>query len=258
MFSHTRWFGFGLLPALLTLVLYAAAFTTLGFFTGDLAAWAESLARGWGLPLETAFGVLFAVLLWAAALALAVVAFAAITLLIGDPFYEKLSEEVEKAEGHCPEGPDLPLWRELWNAVRDSLFVLSRMLLFTVPLFLLGFVPVIGQSVIPALGFCVAGFFLTLELSSVALQRRGIPVRERLRMLRARKGLGIGFGLPLVVFPPLMVLLMPGAVAGAALLARDLVGAGEERDAGAGDERQPAQGEFRTPGGSPPWTARNP
>lgn len=232
--GHGRWFGFGLLPALVTLVLYAAALTALAYFTDDIAAWATPFADDWGSPWQTILRTLFAVLLWLAGLLLSVLTFTAVTLLVGDPFYEKLSEQVEESEGGCPPGPDQPLWRELWNSLRDSLYVLSRALLYAVPLFLLGFVPVIGQTLVPALGFCVSGFFLTLELVSVAMQRRGIPVRERLRVLRTRKALALGFGVPLVLMfmvPLVAVVLMPGAVAGAALLVRDLTGdAQEERD----------------------------
>ncbi|EST37816.1 hypothetical protein N566_10845, partial [Streptomycetaceae bacterium MP113-05] len=99
-------------------------------------------------------------------------------------------------------------------------------LLITVPLFLLGFVPVLGQTVVPALGLCVSGYFLAAELTSVAMQRREIPVRERLALLRGRRSLALGFGAPLVLcflVPFVAVLLMPGAVAGAALLVRDVV-----------------------------------
>ncbi|UNS96359.1 EI24 domain-containing protein [Streptomyces tubbatahanensis] len=236
--SRGRWFGFGLLPALITLVLYAAVLTALGFYAGDIAAWATPFADDWGSVGRMLTRGAFAVMLWLAVLMLAVVTFAAVALLIGDPFYEKLSEKVEESEGGLPEGAvEQPLWRELWTSLTDSLFVLSRTLVFTVPLFALGFVPVLGQTVIPVLGFCVSGFFLALELTSVAMQRRGIPVRERLRMLRGRKALALGFGVPLALaflVPLLAVPLMPGAVAGATLLVRDLTGTGRGTDAGAG------------------------
>ncbi|MGH3309655.1 MAG: EI24 domain-containing protein [Streptomyces sp.] len=246
--GHGRWFGFGLLPALITLVVYAAALTALAFFTDDIAVWATPFADDWGSPWQTVLRTLFAVLLWLAGLLLSVLTFTAVTLLVGDPFYEKLSERVEESEGGCPPGLDLPLWRELWRSLRDSLYVLSRALLFAVPLFLLGFVPVIGQTLVPALGFCVSGFFLTLELVSVAMQRRGIPVRERLRLLRTRKALALGFGVPLVLMfmvPLLAVVLMPGAVAGAALLVRDLTGEAAEAE----------QADDGADAGAPQWPA---
>ncbi|MBO8198179.1 EI24 domain-containing protein [Streptomyces smyrnaeus] len=246
--AHGRWFGFGLLPALITLVLYAAALTALGFYADDIAAWATPFADDWGSTGRALTRGVFAVMLWVGVLMLAVVTFAAVTLLIGEPFYEKLSERVEQSEGGLPEGTvDQPLWRELWTALCDSVFVLFRTLLLTIPLFFLGFVPLIGQTVVPVLGVCVSGFFLTLELASVALQRRGVPVRERLAMLRQRKALALGFGVPLVLaflVPLLAVPLMPGAVAGATLLVRDLVGA------------RPAPG--AAPGGPAPYGGPQP
>jgi CysZ protein len=238
--GHGRWFGFGLLPALVALVLYVAALTALAFYADDIAAWATPFADGWDGLWRDSLRVLFAVLLWLGALLLSVLTFTAATLVIGDPFYEKLSEQVEESEGGAPSGPDRPMWAEVWISLRDSLYVLWRMLLFTVPLFFLGFVPAIGQTVVPALGFAVSGFFLTLELVSVAMQLRGIPVRERLRILRTRKALALGFGVPLVLaflVPLVAVLLMPGAVAGAALLVRDLTDADGRRE-----EQDPAGG----------------
>ena len=226
--THGRWFGFGLLPALITLVLYAATLTALGFYADDIATWATPFADDWGSAGRALTRGVFAVMLWVGVLMLAVVTFAAVALLIGEPFYEKLSDKVEESEGRLPEGTvDHPLWRELWIALCDSAYVLFRTLLFTIPLFVLGFVPFIGQTVVPVLGFCVSGFFLTVELASVGLQRRGVPVKERLAMLRQRKALALGFGVPLALaflVPLLAVPLMPGAVAGATLLVRDLTG----------------------------------
>lgn len=271
VFGHGRWFGFGLLPALVTLVLYGAALTALAFFTDDVAAWATPFADDWSELWRDSLRVVFAVLLWLGGLLISVLTFTAVTLVIGDPFYEKLSEQVEESEGGAPAAPDSPLWREVWISVCDSLYVLWRMLVFTVPLFFLGFLPVVGQTVIPAIGFAVSGFFLTLELVSVAMQRRGIPVRERLRILRTRRSLALGFGVPLVLaflVPLVAVVLMPGAVAGAALLVRELMG-GDERPEGAEDDedesghpgtdqrapRSPAPGPAPTSGLSGPKAA---
>ncbi|RSO40313.1 hypothetical protein DMH15_15385 [Streptomyces sp. WAC 06725] len=239
---HGRWWGFGLIPALITLVLYAAALGALAFYAGDLAAWATPFADGWGSPWQGLLRGLFVALFFAGGLLLSVLTFTAVTLLVGDPFYEALAEQVEKSEGGSPPDLGLPLWRELWISLKDSVHVLVRAAGFGVLFFVLGFLPVVGQTVVPAIGFCVSGFFLTVELTSVAMQRRGIPVRERLRMLRGRKGLAVGFGTPLVLaflVPFVAVFLMPGAVAGATLLVRDLTGdggaAGEE-DAQVADE----------------------
>lgn len=224
--QHGRWWGFGLIPALIALVLYAAVLTVLALWSGDIAAWATPFADGWGSPWQGLLRGVFVGLLFAGGLMLSVLTFTAVTLLIGDPFYESLSEKVEESEGYCPPSPDRPVWQEIWIALRDSVHVLLRAAGFGILLFVLGFVPFLGQTVIPAIGFCVSGFFLAVELTSVAMQRRDVPVRERLRLLRGRKALAIGFGTPVVLLfliPFVAVVLMPGAVAGATLLVRDLV-----------------------------------
>lgn len=222
--SRRRWLGFGLLPALITLVIYAAALVALALTVGDVAAWATPFADDWDDAWRSLLRTLIALVLFGGGLLLAVITYTAATLLVGDPFYEKLSGRVEETLGPPPAGPpDPPLWRQLWNSLRDSVHVLGRTLVFTVPLFAFGFVPVIGQTVVPVLGIAVTGFFLTAELTSFAMERRGIPVRDRLRLLHAHRGLVLGFGVPLVLLclvPLAAVVLMPGAVAGATLLAR--------------------------------------
>jgi CysZ protein len=225
VFTHRRWLVIGLVPALIALAVYTTALVLLALNAGDIASWATPFADTWDDTGQSLLRTTFAVLLFAFGLLLAVVTFTAVTLLIGDPFYEALSEEVEKAEGGAPAGPERPWWVELWVSLRDSLRVLARVLMFTVPLFALGFVPLLGQTVVPVTACCVSGFFLTIELTSVAMGRRDIPVRDRVRLLRRRLGVAVGFGVPLVLaflLPLIAVLLMPGAVAGATLLARDL------------------------------------
>ncbi|MEU6121046.1 EI24 domain-containing protein [Streptomyces sp. NPDC047123] len=235
--QHGRQYGWGLLPGLITLVLYAAALVALALWGSDLVGWATPFADDWSSPWLGLFRGFLTALLFALALLLSVLTFTAVTLLVGQPFYESLSEKVDIAEsGHAPES-GLPLWRELWISARDSLRVLVRAALWGVLLFALGFVPVVGQTVIPVVGFAVTGFFLVEELTAVALQRRGVELRDRLALLRARKGLAWGFGTPLAVaflVPFVAVFLMPGAVAGATLMARDLLGENGSGDGGGG------------------------
>ncbi|WP_405653475.1 EI24 domain-containing protein [Streptomyces sp. RK9] len=233
--QHGKQFGWGLLPGLITLVLYAGALVALALWGTDLVSWATPFADDWSDPWPGLFRGFLTVLLFALALLLSVITFTAVTLVIGEPFYESLSEQVDiSVAGFAPES-GLPLWRELLISVRDSLRIVVRALIWGVLLFGLGFLPVVGQTVVPVMGFFVTGFFLVEELTAVALQRRGVRLRDRLALLRARKSLAWGFGAPLaVVFlvPFVAVFLMPGAVAGATLLARDLMG----EDAGADDD----------------------
>ncbi|MFF4754079.1 EI24 domain-containing protein [Streptomyces sp. NPDC002514] len=239
---HGRQFGFGLLPGLITLVLYAAALVALAVWGGDLIAWSTPFADDWSSPWQGLFRGLLTAVLFALALLLAVLTFTAVTLLIGQPFYESLSEAVDRdvsPDGTAPES-GLPLWRDLWVSARDSLRILVRAAVWGVLLFALGFLPFVGQTVVPVIGFFVTGFFLAEELTAIAFQRRGLVLRERLALLRSRKSLVWGFGTPLglaFLVPLVAVFLMPGAVVGATLLARDL--RGEETTQDMGEDTEP-------------------
>ncbi|GAB3006090.1 EI24 domain-containing protein [Streptomyces pseudoechinosporeus] len=241
---HGKQFGFGLIPGLITLVLYVAALIGLALWGADFVAWATPFADDWASPWLGLFRGFLTAVLFALALLLAVVTFTAVTLLIGQPFYENLSEKVDRdvsPDGTAPES-GLSLWRELVISGRDSLRIVVRAAAWGVLLFALGFIPFVGQTVVPVVGFFVTGFFLTEELTAVAMQRRRVELRDRLRLLRSRKALVWGFGTPLAlafVVPFVAVFLMPGAVAGATLMARDLLGeeTGEEEGEGEGQVR---------------------
>ncbi|MCE7082411.1 EI24 domain-containing protein [Streptomyces sp. ST2-7A] len=219
-----------LLPALAVFVVYAAALVALALHLGELAALITPFADDWEDGGRTAIRIAAGLALLGVGLLLAVVTFTTVTLLVGDPLYDALSVRIEEGEAAgtgipVPEGPDRPLWRELAISLRESLGTLAWTLLLAVPVLLVGLVPFAGQVFGFVLGTAVAGWFLTAELTAYALQRRGLGLRERLRLVAGRRRTALGFGMPLVVLfliPGGAVLFMPGAVAGATLLARDI------------------------------------
>ena len=264
---HGRWWGFGLIPALITLVGYLAVLVVLIVYAGDLAAWATPFADHWSEPWRDTVRVAVGAAAVGMGGLLALLTFTAVTLLIGEPFYESLSAKVEETEGGGPQAPEQPLWRELWTAAKDSVAVLLRAAGFGVLLFLCGFIPVVGQTVVPVIGVCVSGFFLTVELTGTPLQKRGLPQKQRLRLLRSRMSMAVGFGAGLVLLflvPVLTVLAMPGAVAGATLLAREIAPheepAEEPPSDGPGDGRDdgPGHGRDHGPDGEHPPTGGHP
>ncbi|WP_128428174.1 EI24 domain-containing protein [Streptomyces cyaneus] len=233
---HGKQYEFGLIPGLIALLLYAAALVALAIWGEDFVSWSTPFADDWSSPWQGLFRGFLTAVLFALGLLLSVVTFTAVTLLIGQPFYESLSEKVDRdvsPDGTAPES-GLPLWRELWISGRDSLRIVLRAALWGVLLFALGFIPVVGQTVVPVIGVVITGFFLTEELTAVALQRRRVELRDRLTVLRSRKTLVWGFGTPLAaafLVPFVAVFLMPGAVAGATLMARELLGEETQEEA---------------------------
>ncbi|ACZ89886.1 EI24 domain-containing protein [Streptosporangium roseum] len=220
---NPRWWLFGLIPALIVFVLYAVALYFLGTNLGGLAEWATPFASEWGEAARKTLRALVGLVIFGTGLVLSVVTFTAVTLIVGEPFYEKLSEKVEETYGEVPGGHELPLWKSIPRSIKDSLITLGYVLLFTVPLFFLGFVPVIGQTVVPVLGALVSGFFLTVELTTLAMERRGMARKNRFALLRRNKASALGFGVLvflLFLIPLVAVVAMPAAVAGGAIMVR--------------------------------------
>jgi CysZ protein len=80
------------------------------------------------------------------------------------------------------------------------------------------------------LGALHGGRLLTTELTGYAFEARGRPLADRRRALRARRVRSTAFGAAtylLFLVPFAAVVVMPAAVAGATLLAREVLG--EER-----------------------------
>lgn len=219
---------FGLIPALIVLLVYAVGFVVLARYDADLARALSPFADHWSAGVRDATRVLIGVLVFGAALMVAIVTFTGVTLIVGDPFYESLAGRVEESAGGLPPEARVPLLRQLGRAIADAVVVGAMSALFAVLFFALGFVPAIGQTVVPVAAACVSGYFLTFELTSIALERRGLRRGERFSLLRRNAALSLGFGVAvfMVFLIPLgSVLTMPGAVAGGTLLARErLVG----------------------------------
>ncbi|MEV4635999.1 EI24 domain-containing protein [Actinoplanes sp. NPDC049548] len=222
-----RLLGLGLVPAVIAGLLYTAAVITLIAFVGDLASAVTWFADDWATFWRDLVRVLAGAALLGLGGLLLVLTFTAVTLLIGDPFYEKISGLVEQRYGGVPDEVEVPLLASLGRSLRDSLRLIGLSILVGIPLFVAGFIPVVGQTVVPVVGGAVAGWLLAVELTGVPFQRRDKRLRERRAALRTRRPLALGFGVAVFacfLIPLGAVLLMPAAVAGGALLSRKVLG----------------------------------
>ncbi|RFS86710.1 hypothetical protein D0T12_08005 [Actinomadura spongiicola] len=222
---------FGLIPALIVLVVYAAAFVFLAFQIDALAGWVTWFADDWSDTARKSARVTAGIAIYGASLFVAVLTFTAVTLLVGDPFYEAIAVRVEESQGGAPPEPDVPLLVQIGRAIKDTVLLGAIALGLAVVFFLCGFLPVLGQTVVPVVAALVSGYFLAGELTSIALERRGILRTERFARMKADRPLVVGFGAATFlafIIPLGAVLLMPGAVAGATLLARERLAVGPQ------------------------------
>jgi CysZ protein len=208
----------GLIPAAIVSVLLGAALLSLAAglvpLTTTLTPFADAWPGFWAVLMRVAVGTA----VFGGALLLAAATFTALTLLVGEPFYDRIWRSVEAAEGGGVPARD-PGWRA---AVADALSLIWRGVLAAVLAFAIGLIPVIGGVLGAVAGVLLSGWILADELSARALTARGVDRRTRRRLLKGNRARTLGFGVAtqLCFLVPLgAVLVMPVAVVGATRLA---------------------------------------
>jgi CysZ protein len=212
----------GTIPALIVGVVFAAGIVLLAVNLPGLVVWSTPFAEPWVEPWRTLFRIAVGAAFVGLAVLLIVFSFTALTLVVGDPFYERIWRAIELEAGGLPEGSP-----RSWTAIlADGLRMLPRAVLGGLALFLLGFIPLVGQTLVPVATALFAAWMLSIELTGRALEWRGFALRERRRMLAANRAGALGFGVVtylLFLLPLGAIVVMPAAVAGGTLLARSVL-----------------------------------
>jgi CysZ protein len=217
----------GMLPAVLTTVVLLGAMIALIASIGHLAALVTPFANGWPSGARQLARLAAEIAMIVTAVVLGIVGFTALTLTIGGPFYERIAERIEDDLGVTVQRFDRPEWQQFLSGARDGIVLTLRSAIWSVPLFAAGFVPVVGQSAVPVAAAMETGWFMALEVVAVPFYRRGVGLRRRTQMLRTRRMLAVGLGLPaalLCMIPLMAIVVMPVAFAGGVLVALDTLG----------------------------------
>ncbi len=212
----------GALPAFIVGIVYLAGIVVLLVNIETIAAAISPFASGWGEPWRTGMRVVAGAAVAAAGILLLAYTFVAVTLLVGDPFYERIWRRVETNLGDAP----VEEARGLLRSVADAVRLVSLAILVAIALLICGLIPGLGQLLVLILGALCGGWILVLELTGFAFDARGFTLKQRRRMLRARRARSLGFGVLtylLFLIPGAAVIVMPAAVAGAAMLSRDVL-----------------------------------
>jgi CysZ protein len=226
--THPRLLLLGLIPALIAFLVLLAAFVALIVFIDDIGTWVTSwFADDWSSGARTAFRLLFEVAVVIGAVWLAVLTYTALTLLIGDPFYEQISMKIDERLGGASGLRELPWYRTLPRNAVDSLRLVVLGIVLAVPTLLVGLIPLVGQVAAPILGLLIGGWLLSVELTGIPFNRRGLFLSKRRAVLRRHRSLAMGFGIPvavLLLIPFANIVVVPAAIAGATLLTRYVQG----------------------------------
>jgi CysZ protein len=185
------------------------------YLTGFADTWDESwrtlLRIGFGLALIVGLIVLYAF------------SFTALTLLIGDWFYERIWKAVEADLGEFTPGAEPGFWR----SAGDGVLLVIRAIFTGLLIVLVGLVPLVGTVLAVVVGTFLSGRLVALELLTRPLEARGMTRQQRRAALHPHRARVLGFGVAVhlsFLIPGGAIIVMPAAVAGATVLAKHVLG----------------------------------
>src|SRR6478736_8681171 len=212
----------GLIPAVIVGAVVLAALIALVANLGAVGDALTPFADGWSPGWERAAELAAQGVVLVGSVVLVVVTFTALTLAVGEPFYDRIWRAVEQdTTGTVPEGST-----GVWRGAADGVALVARGLVAAAVAGLLGLVPLVGAPLGWTAGVVLTGWVLAHELASRALVARGLSRRERDALLRAHRARALGFGVATqlcFLVPGGAVATMPAAVAGSTLLAQSVL-----------------------------------
>ena len=219
---HPRLMTLGLLPALIVAAVLVTGLVVLGVNLDAVVAALTPFADDWPEIGASIVRLAVGAGIFVGAVVLAAVSFTALTLVVGEPFYDRIWRAAETDLGGSTPDADYGLWR----AAVDALGLFLRGAGVAVLAALLGFVPIVGGALGLVTGLVLTGWLLADELTSRALTARGLggAARRRLRRGRRLRMLGFGVATQACFLVPLgAIVTMPAAVAGSTALAHRLL-----------------------------------
>lgn len=217
----------GAVPALLVGLVMLGLLILLAFQVGGWATALTPFAEAWDPLWSDVLRTALALGILVGAVVLCVLTFAAITLTVGEPFYERISRSVEARLGGVPRGAELGFWRSVGKGLRDAVVLIGMAVGTAAVVFVVGLIPLVGTALGLVTGAVLGGRALANELTGIAGDARGMTLAERRGLLAAHRWRSLGFGMLaylLLLVPGLAVVATPAAIVGGTLLVRDLRG----------------------------------
>ncbi|MET0828144.1 MAG: EI24 domain-containing protein, partial [Microbacterium sp.] len=180
----------GLIPAAIVGILLLAGIVALAAALPGITVAITPFADGWPGLWATVFRATLGTAMVGAAVVLVAVSFTALTLIIGEPFYERIWRSVERDLGDA----DIDAGYGFWRSVRDGILLFVRGVAIAVLAALMGLIPVVGGVLATVFAVALTGWLVADELSSRALTARGIDYEDRRRLMRSHRARVLGFG----------------------------------------------------------------
>ncbi len=223
-----RLFWLGVIPPLVMSALFGTAFVLLVINLPRLADRLTPFADGWAAGAEQAIEFVAGAALLGGSSLLMIVTFTTLTLAVGAPIYDKISEHVDAELEPGLAAPPEKWTSAIGRSLRNSLILIGISALCAPLFFAAGFIPVVGQTLVPVISACFGGWMLCIELVGSTFERHGrLRLRDRRSAMQRHRAKSLGLAVPtflLMSIPILGTLVFPTATAAGTLLGRELLG----------------------------------
>lgn len=225
LISKLKLWKYFIIPAVISLVVFAMVFVSAYSLSDDLGGYMMKIYP-WEFGstfVHKTFNIISSIIIFA----IGVIAYKHIIMALSSPFMSPVSEKIEAYFTGKPAKNyvNTNFVNQLARGIRVSLRNLSRELLFTIPILLLKFVPVVNIFSTFLL-FIVQAYYAGFSNMDYTLERH-FKYKESISFIRQHRGLAIGNGIGflLLLFIPIIgvILVLPLSVTSASVIAVDLL-----------------------------------
>ena len=202
LISKLKLWKYFAIPILISLVTAITIGLSAYSFSDNIIDYISSLIPSWNPPNWVRSIEIFLIALLMIALGL--ILYKHIVMAFSAPFMSPVSEKIEQhflGKEHSPQR-STTFSQQLWRGVRINLRNLAKEVLFTIPILLIGFIPVIG-ILSTVLLFLIQSYYAGFGNMDYTLERH-FNYKDSIHFVGKRKGLAIGNG---IVF--MLLLLIP-------------------------------------------------
>jgi CysZ protein len=184
---------YSIVPIVINLIIYGTIFFyTYRYITGEYADIIETKElSGFVIQFLNYFMKLIAILL---VLLICYFAFIIFGGIVSAPFNEKISRLIEELEFGEKVESNLSFTKEAFVSIKEELKKILFYFTFIIPLFLINFIPMIGNTISLVFGSAFSFFYNAFDYMDYPLSRRFIKFRQKLKIIDSKRTLSMGFG----------------------------------------------------------------
>ncbi|RNC88252.1 MAG: coproporphyrinogen III oxidase [Winogradskyella sp.] len=225
LISKLKLWKYFVIPMIISLVVFILIFAAAYGLSDNLGAWIANIWP-WEFGKET-FTAISTFISGVVILALGIIVYKHVIMALSSPFMSPVSEKIEAyytgkpAENYT----NTTFTKQLIRSIRIGIRNLAKELIYTLPILLLKFIPIVNIFS-TALLFLVQAYYAGVSNMDYTLERH-FTYRESIAFIKKHRGLAIGNGigfLLLLLVPVIgVILVLPLSVTSASIIAVDLL-----------------------------------